>query len=185
VRERPHLAVLAADQQHAALAGGLGALVPGRLQLLAARHAHPAAAEKVPLLPAEDGGGHVGRPRQHPALAERAQCQLQLTAVDRRRRDSRTRADPKILTDHTVKTKRPGGACPGTPARPPPFSTPEARGRSCEQECAVRILHAWATVMCSAASSSRVEPIRSPVSTGTDAARPAPRPWAATPSARW
>src|SRR6185369_4075732 len=194
VRERPDLAILAADQQHAALAGGLGTLVAGRRQLLAARHAHPAAAEKVPLLPAEHSGVHVRRPRQHPALPERTQRQLQLTAVercrrDRRRGDSSTRPDPKILTDHTVKTRRPGRACPGAPARQVllqyPSRHPEARERSCERGCAVRILHAWATVMCSAASLSRVELIRSPVSTGTDAARPAPRTWAATPSARW
>ena len=85
VRERPQLAVLAADQQHAALAGGLGALVARLGQLVAARHAHPPAAQEVPLLPVEHRGVDVRRPRQHPAFPERPQGQLELTAIKRSR----------------------------------------------------------------------------------------------------
>src|SRR2546430_4456256 len=50
----------------------------------------------------------------------------QLSAVERRRGDSRTRPDPKILTDHTVKPRRPGGTCPG--ARPAPRSRRPSAG---------------------------------------------------------
>ncbi len=85
VRERSQRAVLAADQQHAALPGGFGPLVAWFRQLVAARHAYPAAAEEVPLLPAEHRGVHVRRPRQHPALAERPQRLLQLGPVQRSR----------------------------------------------------------------------------------------------------
>ena len=49
----------------------LRTLVAGLGQLIAARHAHPAAAEEMPLLPAEHRGVDVRGPRQHPALPER------------------------------------------------------------------------------------------------------------------
>ena len=113
VRERPHLAVLGADQQHAALPGGLGALVARLGQLVAACYAHPSAAEEVSLLPVEHRRIDIRRPRQHPAFPERPQRPFELTAIKR----SRGRTGPQVLTDHTVKTKPPARACPGRPGR--------------------------------------------------------------------
>ena len=103
VRERPQRAVFAPDQQNAPRAVGFGPLVTRLGQLLAARHAHPAAAEEVPLLPLEHRGVHVRRARQHQALPEGPERILQPRPVDR----SQVPPVIHILTDHTVKTKPP------------------------------------------------------------------------------
>src|ERR1035441_983501 len=114
VRERSQHAVVAADQQHAARPGGFGPLIARFGQLVAPRHAQPAAAEEVPLLPGEHVRVHVRVPGQHPAFPERPERRLQLGPVQRSRSERHTNA----LTDHTVKTR-----CAISP-RPTPASQP-------------------------------------------------------------
>src|SRR5262249_55510651 len=99
VRERVQHAFLAACQQHAAGTGRLGAQVPGFWELVTPAHAHPAAAEEVPLLPPENLRVYVGGARQHPALPERQKGGGQSAGIERRGR-------VRGLTDHTVKAKR-------------------------------------------------------------------------------
>ena len=105
VRERVQHAVLAAGEQDAPGAGRFRAHVTGAGHLAAAAHAHPAAAEEVPLLPGEDRWIDVGGAGQHPALPERAQGLRQGGGVERGRR-------ARSLTDHTVKPKQRAAWCP-------------------------------------------------------------------------
>ena len=118
VGERAQRAVVAADDEHAALADRLGPHVPGGRGLGTASHAHPAAAEEVLPLPGEHVRAHVGGAGQHPAAAERPQRFLHGGLIERggradRRGGGRRSGGGKVLTDHTVKDRRGGAACPG------------------------------------------------------------------------
>ena len=105
VRERVQHALVVADQQHAALADRLRPLVARPGYLVAASHAHPAAAEEMSLLPREHGRVHIGGAGEHAALAEGCQRRGERGLVD-------GGGGSRRLTDHTVKAMRGPAWCP-------------------------------------------------------------------------
>jgi hypothetical protein len=128
IREGVQDAVVVSGQQYAADSRGLGALVTGVGDLVAAADAEPAAAEEMSLFPLEDRRVGVGGAREHPALAERAERRGESRGVERggwrnALAGQAALADRVVLahhigltehiglTDHTVNAKRSGSGC--------------------------------------------------------------------------
>src|SRR5262249_9707434 len=96
----------------------LGALITRVGDLVAAADAHSAApAEEMPLFSLEHGRIGISRAGQHPALAERPERLRERRPVERGWRHA-CRADPLVLTDHTVNARRRAAECPASAWRP-------------------------------------------------------------------
>ncbi len=136
VGEGAQFAVVAAHEQHAALADRLGPLISGLRYLRAMTDAIPSAGEEVLLFPGEYRRVDIGGPRQHPALAKRLQGLSEAGRVDRSSGNTRN-SGQNGLTDHTVKSRQPWTACPARFAEPgrgpgqPAFSGSGDAGAAC------------------------------------------------------